>query len=259
MPRDPDAPELRDRGSRDLGSADAGGLSVVRDQTRRAGAVAPLATAIVVLLVGLAVAKPWGEGSVDRPSIAPRADAVAPSGPPEPTADSAAALAGPVCLGAEAWRITSHETWRTREVRVWRAVEPIAEADGPLDPAIPSVPIVAVDLDALGWCAAAYGPDRPLGPATVSAWLVAGGSARELALVRVQPEAETPIAALYVPADTCEAQAACPSCRPRSQRGAWPGGRVVFRYEDAGTGTVAWFAAEIVLLDELAEPGPTAS
>ena len=259
MSMDPEAPELRDRGSRGVRLHDAGALSVVHAEKRSARAVVPVATGIVVLLLGLAIAKPWDTGIGDRPARPARTQAViVASGPPEPTPDVASTLAGPVCLGAEAWRVTSRETWRAQEVRVWRAVEPIADAVGPLDPAIPSVPIVAVELDALGWCAAAYGPDRPVGPAIVTAWFVTGRSARELALQRVQPEADTPIAALYVPVAACDTLAPCPSGGPQRPV-AWPAGRVVFRYEDAGAGTVAWFAADIVLIDRRAAPGPAAS
>jgi hypothetical protein len=259
MARDPELAEVRERAPRDQRPADSRGFSVQHVRTRSAGAFVPVATGLVVLLVGLAIAKPWDEGTGGQPSRSPRVPAAATAGPPAPTADVAATLAGPVCLGAEAWRVTSHETWRSQEVRVWRSLEPIADASGPLDPAIPSVPIVAVELDALGWCAAAWGPERPVGPADVNAWLVTGRVARELGLVRVEPEADTPIAALYVPGDLCAGRAPCPSVGSRPWPGGWPGGRVVFRYEDLGAGTVAWFAADVVLLDHPTAPGPAAS
>lgn len=175
---------------------------------------------------------------------------------PRPTDDSADGLADPVCLGAGAWRVASLETWRTQRVRVWRAVEPIGDARGPLDPTIPTVPVVALEIEALGWCAPAYGPDRPLGPAQVTAWFVAGGTAAELQLRQVLPtRATTPIAALYELRDGCLPRLACPVTPAGPVTLPWATGRVVFRYEDLGAHRVAWFAADIDIVVPGMAPG----
>src|SRR5207248_3056047 len=126
------------------------------------------ALGIVIVLLAAAILKPWTAGPAEPTGLGAVAPVSAPAITPIPTEDrSADGLAYPICLGTGGWRVASLETWRTQDVRVWRAIEPIGAATGPLDPAIPSVPIVAVQLRALGWCAPAYGSDRPIGPASV--------------------------------------------------------------------------------------------
>ena len=146
-----------------------------------------VAAALVALVIGLAVVKPWVPASTAPPAAVapagePRAAGPTAAATPRPTNDTAVALAGPICLGAGAWRVASLETWRDQDVRVWRAVEPIADATGPLDPAIPTVPVVGLEIRALGWCAPAYGPNRPVGPALLQGWIVINGAAHELDL-----------------------------------------------------------------------------
>jgi hypothetical protein len=210
-------------------------LRVTRVQPAHAAPRISAAMWVVAAFVVIAVVKPWGGGGRSAATLAPQLGApleVASA----PTEDrSAIGLAMPVCLGTGAWRVATLETWRERDVRVWRAIEPVTEATGPLDVAIPAVPVVADLLSGLGWCAPAFGDDEPVGPATVRAWLVVGGVARVVALRQVQPaDGVTPIAALYVP-----------------QGGAWTTGRVVFQYRDDGTGTVRWFAADLQVLATL--------
>lgn len=212
-------------------------LAVTRVQAPRSAPRLAAAMWIVAACVLVAVLKPWGGGgpvpATLRPDVARPVEAT-----PVPTEDrTATGLALSTCLGTGAWRVASLETWRNRDVRVWRAIEPVATASGPLDPSIPSVPVVADVLHGLGWCAPAYGPAQPVGPARVRAWQVVDGAARALALRQVQPaEGSTPIAALYLPAS-----------------GPWTSGLVVFRYDDTGTGVSSWFAADLRIL----QPAPT--
>jgi hypothetical protein len=238
---------------------------------------------MVAVLVGLAVLKPWGVAA-PAPSRAPGLTTAAPvEVTPEPTADrSAQGLASPVCLGSGSWQVASLERWRTQAVRVWRAIEPVRSATGPLDRAIPSSPIVAVELTALGWCAPAYGPAVPIGPVTVTAWWVEKDEAAALRLVQVQPpDGVTPLAALYRPVAECQPGQRClapgpgttslpttwlesaqaSSALPAPARlGAWTSGRVVLRWVDAGAGTEAWFAADIQMLDpDEVRPDPWAT
>lgn len=218
----------------------------------------PLATSLVAVLVGIAIVKPWGVGAPTAPPRPPRTFVPVAAPPtPRPTEDETAdGLARPICLGAGAWRVATLETWRTHHVRVWRAVEPLNEATGPLDPAIPSVPVVALEIEALGWCAPGYGPDRPIGPAEVTAWFVEGGSATELGLRQVRPErGTTPIGALYEPLGACAPPLPCSSFRGRPAT-RWATGRVVFRYEDVGAPRVSWFAADVEILAPPSTPGP---
>jgi hypothetical protein len=214
------------------------------------------AVGVFVVLLLVAILKPWGGGTPQPTGLL----AIEPDSPvasaPVPTEDrTAQGLAFPVCLDTGGWRVASLETWRTQDVRVWRAIEPIASATGPLDPAIPSVPIVAIELSALGWCAPAFGEAMPVGPATVVAWSVHGTDASLLRLRQVRPEdGVTPIAALYVPLTDCADQATCGSPLPAPVPRQWTTGRVVFRYRDDGTGRIGWFAADVEIL---AEPAGT--
>jgi hypothetical protein len=217
-------------------------IAPVRPHTRDPRVTALLGLAATLLVV--AVLKPWGVAA-PAATRAPRPVVVASIAPtPVPTRDrSADGLASPICLGAGAWRIASLERWRTEDVRVWRAIEPAPVADGPLDVRIPSVPIVAVELIALGWCAPAYGESKPVGPVRVTAWVVRAGAASALPLDQVQPpDGTTPLAALYVPR-AGPARSGAPTTP-----GVWTSGRVVFRYLDDHTGNVAWLAADIAIL-----------
>ena len=174
---------------------------------------------------------------------------------PQPTEDTAVGLAGPVCLGADAWRVASLETWREQDVRVWRAVEPIADAIGPLDPAIPTVPVVAIAVEALGWCAPGYGPERPVGPVLVEGWIVIDGVASELELRQVVPAGgTTPLAALYQPIARCALGESCTPQQTRRVPQRWVAGRVVFRYEDRGAAAAVWFGADVELYAPAGRP-----
>jgi len=212
--------------------------------------------AAVVIALAIVILKPWGIGAA-APSGPPRLPSVT-AAPitPEPTEDrTALGLASPLCLGTGAWRITSLETWQTQDVRVWRAIEPATAASGPLDPAIPSVPIVAIKLAALGWCAPAFGPDMPGGPAGVEAWSVTGREAVPLQLRQVLPkDGVTPIAALYVPLTLCPEPTICAPLLPAPVPRPWGTERVVFRYHDTASGRDAWLAADVVIFSPPVAP-----
>ena len=225
-------------------------LRTMRVRPRSGDSSVAVALWAVAVLVGLAILKPWGAGN-PQPTPGPRpVTSVVAMVTPAPTEDRTAdGLAAPICLGTGAWRVATLERWRTQDVRVWRAIEPIATASGPTDLSIPSVPIVAVELTGLGWCAPSYGPDTPVGPATVTAWLISDGIASELPLHQVRPpEGTTPIAALYVPLTRCPEPTFCAPLLPKLVPGSWTTGRVVFRYVDEGAARTAWFAAEVRIL-----------
>lgn len=208
-----------------------------------------IAGVLVALLIGLAVVKPWGPAGDPPPPGPPRVVARATAeDTPRPIDDSAEGLAGPVCLGPGAWRIASLETWRNRNVRVWRAIEPIVDASGPLDPAIPTASLFGLEVEALGWCAPAYGAERPVGPAEVDGWIVLDGVAHALELRQVLPaRGTTALAGLYVPISPCSLGVPCAPAQTRFVTQRWETGRVVFRYEDRGTARTAWFGADVEL------------
>jgi hypothetical protein len=222
----------------DDATADA---ALTRVQAPRGAPRLAAAMWLLAAFVVVAVLKPWGGGGPVAATLRP--DVVVPVEiTPVPTRDrSATGLAVDVCLGAGGWRVASLETWRDRDVRVWRAIEPVANVTGLDDPTIPSVPIVADKLTGLGFCAPAFGPDMPIGPAHVAAYHVLSPTVMNtIPLRQVQPvDGATPIAALYV---------------PRFEP--WTTGRVVFQYEDAGAGTWRWFAADLQILAPV--PAPSA-
>lgn len=246
------------RRDRDPIEDDATGFRLSTEPVRAPSAETWLPTfaAIGIAVLAVAILKPWGWGSSEpsAPVFLATAAVVAPT--PVPTEDrTAEGLAAPICLGAGGWRVTSLETWRTQDVRVWRAIEPIEGATGPLDPTIPSVPIVAFRLVALGWCAPAFGPGMPIGPADVAAWSIQGGAvATQIDLSQVRPaDGVTPIAALYVPLSLCPEPTICAPLLPAPAPRPWTNERVVFRYRDASADRSVWFAADITILEA---PGP---
>ncbi|MEO5704863.1 MAG: hypothetical protein ABIZ52_05215 [Candidatus Limnocylindrales bacterium] len=237
-------------------------LATVRVRTRSGDPRIAMALWAVAALVGVAILKPWG-GSSPEPTFRPVA--VAPSilpVTPVPTEDrTSEGLASEFCLGAGTWQVASLETWREQDVRVWRAIEPARGASGPLDPFIPAAPIVAFALAALGWCAPAFGAERPAGPATITAWYVRGTTATALELHQVRPvDGETELGALYVPLTTCPDQTICAPLLRDPVPGPWVTGRVVFRYLDEGADSAVWLAADVEILSPASgtpAPSPT--
>ena len=232
--------------------------------------------AAVVLLVAVAILKPWGADKPDRADGAPRGRPAITAGVagPSPTADlSAKGLAEPICLGSGHWLVASVEWWRDRPapntgvpeplfglVRVWRTVEPAAIAAGPADPAIPSVRVSAFDVPSLGWCAPVVDASRLIQPATVSAWLIVSGLARPIQLDQVAPaNGSTPFGALYGPPFRCDGP--CPTLDDRFGPGSksWAPGRYVFRYGRPDGFGEFWFAVELELTWRVPEPTTPAS
>jgi hypothetical protein len=222
-----------------------------------------------------AVLKPWtwgvpaASGPIARLRPAPTA-----SPGPRPTEDrSPEGLAAAVCLGTDAWRIASVETWRlivaghveVQQVRVWRAISPIDAASGPLDPGIPRVVVAGTQVDALGWCAPDT-VDRPsVAPVVVTAWRLTDDGARAdaISVRRVAPTGgETAFAALYREVIGCTFDAAgfgqqgsgagCSTSAGSRLAPTWAAGQVVFRYASAD-GETWWFGADVEIL-----PPPTA-
>lgn len=190
--------------------------------------------------------------------------------PPVPTGGlSPQAIAASVCLGTDAWRIASVETWhlvlegviRSQQVRVWRAIAPIPIASGPLDPAVPTVVVAGTEVDALGWCAPGTGPNPPQGPIDVMAWRISpdGAAATPIALRRTAPSAgETPFAALYREVTDCIASYGCSGSGVTLLAPTWTGAQYVFRYRSADAQTW-WFGADVQVLPEPTLPAEVVS
>ena len=222
--------------------------------------VAVLLTASVLI----ALVKPWAWLPLDPAGVDPSFVPVATTAGPTATRDTTAeGIAAPFCLGAGAWRIASLERW-PQDVRVWRAIDPSARASGPQDARIVRVPIVAVEVHGLGWCAPVTGDRRPVGPITVTGWRIDAGRAISIPLRRIEPvEGETPLGAIYAAPDA-------PDCRFRDCDGSadgeagWPAGRYVFRYDDIGSGDTLWIEVDVATLGAVpsvapGRPSPTPS
>jgi hypothetical protein len=195
--------------------------------------------AVMVIFMAAAVAKPWASEPPGGPAIvqaAAGADATRERATPFPTVrlDSAGPLVASFCLDPVSWRIATIERWRDQTIRVWRAIEPLADASGPDDSRIPYYPVVSQGVTELGWCAPVVGPDRPVGLATVDAWQ---RTPVGLVAIRTSSTRSTGVGLsfgnLYEPPGSPES-------------GVWPDGGYVFRYREAA-GRERWFAVEVEL------------
>jgi hypothetical protein len=214
------------------------------------------AGAIVAAVLVLAVAKPW-----DAPAASPLHGEVLtlpPAPAPSPTLDrSPEGLAAAVCLGTDAWRIASLETWqisnragsRSQAVRVWRAIDPVTGPTAPDDPRIPIVGVAATQVDAIGWCAPFTGSDRPGGPVEVHVWRLDGATTAAVQVRRVAPVAgETPLAALYREVTDCVSDYGCSGSGVPLLAPGWTTARYVFQYIDRTAHRTMWFGADVVVL-----------
>ena len=241
----PDAPPPRAARTASAGTADdrrrragrpAGGPIRFEAAIGRTSRTPVVVAAVIGLFVGVALVKPWevvtAPAEPQSASTSPNAAAIEPR-PRARASDSARCYRcrrPAMCLNAFSWRTATIEQWdHDQTVRVWRALDPHG-ASGPTDPGIDAGG--GETVPAIGYCAPAFGPESPVGPAEVVAWRVAGGIATPVALRQVAPiGVVSALGALFGPPD----------------RGAsWPAGTYVFRHamvdvEDADL----WFAVEV--------------
>jgi len=125
-----------------------------------AGRGLPVAVLLVIVVLGVAVLKPWvpsapGIQTVESatastgPRIATPATAPTPSSTPVPAPPRDAAR----CHNRAAWRLVVVERGPRREQRTWFAMKTLASASGPTDAAIPFRRTVSDDAVAIGFCA----------------------------------------------------------------------------------------------------------
>jgi hypothetical protein len=197
-----------------------------------------LLVAAIAIFVVVAVIKPWPGGGAARPT--------APPGTPPPTARPSAdplALIRTDCQDPPGWRIFTREPWAGGLLRSWRSLEPITAASGPLDSAIPLVPI-SPEVLALGYCAPWTQPETPPADVRVQVWAivpgppVGGPDARALVLRSASPSLHPPLGALYAPPVAAEAPADGPT------PALWPAGAYVFELTAAGY--ERWWAVRVV-------------
>jgi len=188
--------------------------------------------ALIAAFVAVALLKPWPGPGASRPT------------PRIPTVQAPVATVDPLaelrlhCQEPLGWRIFSQERWLAMTVRSWRSLQPAYGAKGPLDPAIPIVPIVA-RLDGLGYCSPWTQDQRPPDAATVDAWQIVASVAETdgrnlgatvangLSLHPLMPGWATVLGALYAPpGDGSASQTATAPV--------WPVGRFVFAVRAPG-------------------------
>lgn len=194
--------------------------------------------AIVGVLTGLAIAKPWGipppppPPSADRGAAVVRSAAATPARPATDDPRSAGPPVASICFDPPSWRVATVEHWHDRTIRVWRAIEPVPTATGPDDQQVPVTQVVSEGVIELGWCAPVIGPVQATGGASIEVWRRTPGGATAITVTRQQP-ASGPSAygALY----------GSPTARGA---GVWKDGTYVFLHR-APDGLESWFAVDL--------------
>lgn len=203
---------------------------------------------LIAVFVALALVKPWSWGDGGAPRPTPRVPAAPVS---VPSADPLAALRAH-CQEPIGWRMYSRERWARMTVRSWKSFAPAYGASGPLDPAIPVIPVGA-KVDALGYCSPWSDGERPPAGADVSGWRVGadlGYGARPFAvsivLQPVDPSWPSVLGALYgPPVNRFDPNAI--------ETVGWPAGRYVFAIR--APGYERWWGVDIEPPDDAEPPG----
>jgi hypothetical protein len=172
---------------------------------RGRGPSGPVAAIAGVVVIAVALLKPWASPEPSAPPIvavptpssagialvttAPVATASTPSG------ESAASG---LCFGIPEWRIVAAEIWSERPVRAWIAADGRVAHD-PLDPNIAFTPVVATAVPSLGFCAPVDGDDRPPDDAAVALWRIDDTGPATLRPRVREPAVPTPFGRLWWP------------------------------------------------------------
>lgn len=198
-----------------------------------------LATLALVLII-VAIIKPWGPGSppaaVIRPSETALATAVPTVGP---------LLADLPCVGGR-WSVEADERWVETVLRTWVLTDAV-EATGPTDPAIRFVTVAAQQVISLGYCAA-FGDDAGLKPTVTFFRLTPYPMIVPTTTFRMAPEAEAAANVLFRPAAIPKPSALV--VEPMT----WPAGRYVMRI-DGPAGYRRYLGVDVrLVLTSLAAP-----
>jgi len=206
-----------------------------------------------VILVGLAVVKPWdaspGPTTAALP-LRPPAAAPGPTAQPEPTPfDDGVAER---CNRPIGWRVYTTAIWRDQRIRsfvameplVFRAMEPLVgdafgpAISGPLDARIPVVPIYGAEIQGLGFCSPILAESRPPTGLSAELWYIdAEGIAYRVQPRRIEPSRASSMGGLY--------GRWTEELRP-DEAPIWPQGRYVFHLSDPDAGAYSvWFAIEV--------------
>lgn len=242
--------------------------STDRGYSAQAGRVGPRGSTApwMALIVGallLAVIKPWGPDaghSSPSGSAGDGSPSGAHMGTPAVAGADPTANAGlrSVCHNTDAWLLATVEASRGQTLRVLRVVAPV-RAGRPADPALPRVVFGSESVAELGWCAPVVGPDRSAGIATVTAWAVANGHARQIALDGDHSFDGSGFGALYRPTPGgSPGGRAAPSAGAGPAPSTWPSGIYVLTLVDAD-GTSRSFGVDLEILPRGWPSGPPPS
>ena len=214
-----------------------------------------LGLAAAVLLVIVAIAKPWmgalpatpasrspvstsGAGSASPDAAATQPPATQPPATQPPatsgaTPGEADVLSG-LCQSHAGWLVVVDDLELGRIVRTWLAVDVVSEDPGlePAQSAIPVATLVSGDVRQLGFCQPDVPAESSMPPWTGRLWWQAPGS---------PADARTLVGRLSVPAGSggavVEPQAGAPV--------AWPSGLYLLEIDMAGSTTSAWLGMRI--------------
>ena len=195
---------------------------------------------LAVLLIGLAIVKPWGSdgappissAAANRASAPAAGRAVGTAATPAVDTASAESAIESICFSPLSWRVATVERWRDQTIRVWRAIEPRAVATGPEDGRVPITPLVSEGVIELGWCAPVDDSVRMAGSAVVEVWRRTPTGAKPVTMSSQRPgPATSPYGALY----------GAPSAPVVTL---WNDGTYVF-HQRAPNGEESWFGVEV--------------
>lgn len=193
-----------------------------------------------------------GQGAAGEPTDTMDASLVAPTSPALP--DDAAALVE-TCGSPSGWRAATLQEWtgRSLPIRSWIAIEPTT-ASGPLDPAIPFVPVATGIVTAIGYCAPLEEASRPPAVAVASLWALRDGQAIPLSLLPLEPSSPNALGGLWKrPAEVANE----PGASPAPAADVWPPGRYVIELASPGLEYHLWLGVEIADLT-LLQASPSA-
>ena len=204
---------------------------------------------LVVLGILVAVAKPWGGGEATRPIPSPSdsVGAAASSAPAAAQPSGADERRSPrpegtdmtvICASPSTWSIATLQRWAGRPgaIRTWTVIEPTS-ASGPTDPSIPTVPIAANEIAAIGYCAPGISTTGPPSGAMGELYRVDASGAHLQRVVRLEPKVQDALGILWTPATLGHVS--------RTSSSGWPAGIYIVHVTDHGQGYDRWLGADI--------------
>jgi hypothetical protein len=226
-------------------------------RSRGVSRIVPIATFLVGIFLGAALAKPWdllfpapSPAIAQRPAVSSSAGPTPSPSPSPPPAECAFAggwrvfalgqpdpLGGDGSTGAGPSDDPAARTDIGNPLRRWLEIDPLRVASGPGDQRIPFVTIVSDRIAGIGYCPPPDGQDGPPSAVRFDAWVLDGaGAPTPLLLHRATLGSTSTIRVpVYIGADP-----------PAGTGERWPAGRYIFAVESTDPGAYGrWFGVEI--------------